>query len=135
MKGSCISVICSLVLVLVFSIAAPLPAPAQGGALDGKTFAGDMAEKGKAKVDKDELVFKDGKFSSVACESYGFGEAAYTTTVSGGATTFEAETVSAKEGKMKWSGTVTGDKLEGTATWYKDGQAPVEYWYKTELKK
>ena len=125
-----------VLLVFVLSVLSiSLLATAQDGALDGKTFAGDMGEKGKAKGDKDELVFKDGKFHSVACEKYGFGDAAYTATVNGGTTAFEAVTTSTKEGKMKWSGTVAGDKLDGTATWYKDGQAPIEYWFKTDLKK
>jgi hypothetical protein len=125
-------------VLLVFVLSAlsiSLLAAAQEGALDGKTFVGEMGESGKDKGDKDELIFKDGKFSSAACEKYGFGDAPYTATVTGDTTTFETETVSAKEGKMKWTGTVTGDKLDGTATWDKDGQAPVEYWYKTKLQK
>ncbi|HET7290447.1 MAG TPA: hypothetical protein VFJ67_08430 [Thermodesulfobacteriota bacterium] len=109
-------------------------AAAQEGALDGKTFSGEMGETGK-KGDKEELVFKDGKFTSVACEQYGFGDAPYTTTVNGDTTTFEADTVSAKEGKMHWSGTMKGSELTGTAVWTKEGQAPVEYWYKTTLEK
>jgi len=136
MSRKYITGICSVLLILVMSVLSGSPtAQAQGGVLDGKTFAGEMGEAGKDKGDKDELIFKDGKFSSAACEQYGFGDAPYTATVSGDTTTFEAETVSAKEGKMKWSGTVTGDKLEGTLTWYKEGQAPAEYWFKTDLKK
>lgn len=125
-----------VLLVFVLSVLSiSLLAAAQEGALDGKTFAGEMGEAGKDKGDGDELIFKDGKFSSAACEKYGFGDAPYTATVSGDTTTFETETVSAKEGKMKWTGTVTGGKLDGTVMWYKEGQAPVEYWFKTELKK
>lgn len=128
--------ICYVLLVIVLSVLSiSFYAAAQEGALDGKTFVGDMGEKGKETGDKDELVFKDGKFHSVACEKYGFGDAIYTAIVSGNDTTFEAQTESAKEGKMKWYGTVTGDKLDGTATWYKDGQTPVEYWFTTQLKK
>ena len=74
-------------VLLVFVLSAlsiSLLAAAQEGALDGKTFVGEMGESGKDKGDKDELVFKDGKFSSAACEKYGFGDAPYTATVSGG---------------------------------------------------
>jgi hypothetical protein len=127
---------CYVLLVFVLSVLSiSLLATAQEGALDGKTFAGVMGEAGKDKGDGDELIFKDGKFSSEACEKYGFGDAPYTATVSGDTTTFEADTVSAKEGKMKWTGTLTGDELTGTTVWTKEGQAPVEYWFKTELKK
>jgi hypothetical protein len=125
-----------VLLVFVISVLSiSLLAAAQEGALDGKTFAGEMGEKGKEKGDEDELVFKDGKFLSVACQEYGFGDAPYTATVSGNTTTFTAETVSAKEGKMKWSGTLEGDELTGTVVWSKEGQAPAEYWFKTEMKK
>lgn len=134
MKRTHAGIVCSLVLLFVLSIPGALTARSAEGALDGKTFSGMMGETGK-KGDEDELVFKDGKFSSVACEKYGFGEAPYTSAVKGDTTTFETETVSEKEGKMKWTGTVTGDKLDGTVVWTKDGQAPIEYWFKTELKK
>ncbi|MEW6144461.1 MAG: hypothetical protein AB1598_05530 [Thermodesulfobacteriota bacterium] len=136
MKKAYVIGIVYVLLVFVLSVLSiSMLAEAQEGALDGKTFTGEMGETGKDKGDKDELVFKDGKFSSVACEKYGFGDAAYTTTTSGGTTTFEADTVSAKEGKMHWSGTVKGDELTGTAVWTKEGQAPVEYWFKTTLAK
>jgi hypothetical protein len=36
---------------------------------------------------------------------------------------------------MKWSGTLEGDELTGTVVWSKEGQAPAEYWFKTEMKK
>jgi hypothetical protein len=47
-------------------------------------------------------------------------------------TTFDADTASAKEGKMHWHGTVRGDRVEGTYVWTKAGQAPVEGWFKTK---
>ncbi|HSC35279.1 MAG TPA: hypothetical protein VLG45_08390 [Thermodesulfobacteriota bacterium] len=124
-----------LLVFVLYALSISLLAAAQEGALDGKTFAGEMGETGKKKGDKDELIFKDGKFSSEACEKYGFGDAPYTTTASGGATTFEADTVSVKEGKMHWSGTVKGDELTGTVVWTKEGQAPIDYWFASKLKK
>lgn len=108
---------------------------AQAGAMDGKTFAGTMTEKGKTKGDQDTLVFKDGKFRSTACDAYGFGDAAYTAIAGGGGTTFEATATSPKEGAMKWMGTVQGDKIEGTAVWMKKGQADISYAFHGELKK
>lgn len=116
MKRINVGIIFSFVLFLVLSIPGALPSRSADDALDGKTFVGDMGEKAKDRGDKDELVFKDGKFHSVACEQYGLGDATYTTTVNGDTTTFAAVTKSAEEGEMKWSGTVTGGKLNGTTT-------------------
>jgi len=120
-------------LVLLWS---PAPAAAaEKGPLDGKTFAGEMMEKGKAKGDQDTFVFKDGKFRSTACDAYGFTETAYTAAVSDIATTFEAVATSPKEGTMKWKGTVKRDSVEGTAVWTKKGQADAIYTFKGALKK
>jgi hypothetical protein len=114
----------------------PAPAAAaEKGPLDGKTFPGEMMEKGKAKGDQDTFVFKDGKFRSTACDAYGFTETAYAGAVSDVATTFEAVATSPKEGTMKWKGTVKGDSVEGTAVWTKNGQADVIYTFKGALKK
>jgi hypothetical protein len=52
-----------------------------------------------------------------------------------GATTFEADTVSPKEGKMHWKGTLTPGGLEGTAVWSKPGQKDIEYWFKATAKR
>ena len=124
-----------VLLVLALSVLSiSMLAAAEEGALDGKSFTGMMGETGKA-GDKEELVFKDGKFTSVACQQYGFRDAPYTATVSGDTTTFEADTMSAKEGKMHWTGTLKGTELTGTAVWTKEGQAPIEYWYKTTVTK
>ncbi len=121
----------ALVLVVAWSCMSTF---AQAGTLDGKTFVGQLGEKGKEKGDNDTFTFADGKFHSKACDPYGFGDAAYTTSINGDATTFETETVSSKEGKMKWAGTVKGEMLDGTVIWYKGSKAPKEYWFKGELK-
>ena len=108
---------------------------AKGAALDGKKFSVDSGEKGKP-ADKavETLTFKDGKFHSLACDQYGFGDGAYTTTKAAAGTAWEADTTSAKEGKIHWKGTVTGDAVEGTFVWTKAGQAPIEYWFKSKSK-
>jgi hypothetical protein len=49
-------------LALAPMLALPAPAWAEAGLLDGKTFVGTMTEKGKEKGEKDEFVFKDGRF-------------------------------------------------------------------------
>lgn len=119
-------------IVMTVSLAMATAAWAKGGALDGKSFAVDSGEKGKAAgKDKETLTFKDGKMHSSACDAYGFGEGSYTAKTSGGATTFEADTASVKEGKIHWRGTVRGDAVDGSFVWSKPGQAPIEYWFKS----
>ena len=120
-------------LVLLWS--APAQADAGKGALDGKTFTGEMTEKGKTKGDKDTFTFKDGKFRSTACDAYGFTETAYTATANGSITTFEATAQSPKEGTMKWKGTIKGGTVEGSAVWTKMGQADMNYTFKGTEKK
>ncbi len=112
-----------------------------GGVLDGKTFVIQEGEKGKEAKGEDTLVFQDGKFRSVGCEKYGFGDAPYTTNVQGDTITFVADTTSEKKGKMHWEGTVQGDRIEVTyvwvdrSHWYKPNPKPLEKWGKGELKK
>ena len=53
--------------------------PAYSGILDGKTFAGKNGEIGKKSSEDDEIKFENGKFFSVGCGKYGFGDAEYTT--------------------------------------------------------
>jgi hypothetical protein len=103
--------------------------------LDGKTFVGETAEKGKsAQSSPEEIVFKDGTFRSKACDAYGFTEAAYTVKTRYGAAIFSAETHSPNEGTIRWKGKVEGDKLEGTYIWTKEGQPPMEGTVKATLK-
>ena len=117
-------------LILAYGV----PTFAVMDALDGKTFSGEVGKKGEASGMKDDLVFKDGKFRSTACDAYGFGDANYSAAPSGEATAFQAETHNPKDESMKWSGTITGNALEGTAVMTTPGQEPVEYWVKATLK-
>ena len=92
---------------------APLVAHAGGGALDGRTYSAEVGEKGKpAEKGKpnDDLVFTSGQFRSTGCDPYGFTPAAYTTQAAGDGVKFEADTTSAKEGKIHWTGRVRGDR-------------------------
>lgn len=111
------------------------------GVLDGKTFVVEQGDKGEKAKDKDTLIFKNGKFHSVGCDKYGFGEGAYTATVEGDSVRFVADTTSETKGKMHWEGTVRGDKIDVTYVWtdkphwYKPNPKPLEKWAKGELKK
>lgn len=110
---------------------------AAAGMLDGKTFEGMGAEKGKEATDKDKdtLIFADGKFRSTGCDQFGFTPAAYTATKNGDAIDFESTATSEKEGSIHWKGTVKGDAVEGTYVWTKPGQKEIEYWFKGTAKK
>jgi hypothetical protein len=60
--------------------------------LDGMTFVGNNGEKGR-ELDPDEheeIVFEKGRFRSVSCEPYHFGDSAYSTKVIGKTIYFEA---------------------------------------------
>ena len=111
------------------------------GPLDGKAFVGEAGEKGKPADEKDDvLTFADGKFHSSACDKYGFSKADYTAKVEGDATTFETETVSEKEGRLKWKGTLKNGVIEGTFThyrkpaWYRPNPEPIEHGFKAMPK-
>ena len=135
---------CSLLVSLLASvmfIVAPLVA-AQTPALDGKVFIADAGEKGKAADEKgDVITFSGGKFHSSLCDQWGYGKGDYKTTVLGDALVFEVETVSPKDGRLVWKGTVRGDQIEGTFIHYRKGgffnanPAPIEHWLKGAIKK
>jgi hypothetical protein len=86
-------------------------------------------------------TFQNGKFHSAACDPYGFGDGPYTVILGDGINSFIAETASSEEGKIQWRGRISGDTIEVSYTWYKApkwyrfSKAPVEYWFKGELKK
>ncbi len=104
-------------------------------ALDGKAFVGELGKEGKMTGDKDDFVFKNGKFRSTACDQYGFGDGVYSTTAKGDMISFESKTESPTDGKMEWKGTVKGEAIEGTAKWSPPGKSAEQYWFKGTLKK
>lgn len=120
--------------VCALAMLATMPAFASG-ALDGKRFDGVFLERGKTSGDADTLTFRDGRFRSSACDKYGYSDAAYKASSVGDATVFEAETESAKYGKLVWKGTVRGDKLDATVMAIRSGKPPVENWVVAAEKK
>ena len=113
---------------VVLATAAVLPAIAETNALDGRSFEGVFIQRGKTSGDADTLVFKDGRFRSSACDRYGYSDAVYKTAAAGDSMRFEAETQSAKYGRLLWSGVVRGGKLDASATMVRDGKSNVENW-------
>ena len=132
----------SIVLVLAtFMCVSVLPASAQTALLDGKVFIGDAGVKGKPVDEKgDVITFKDGTFHSSICDQYGYNKGSYKASASGDATSFEVETVSEKDGRLVWKGSVRGSEIEGTFVHYRKGgffnsnPAPVEHWFKGTAK-
>ena len=124
----------ALLALIVLGLAAIAVAAAAGGLLDGKTFPGELGEKGKDKGEPETLVFKDGLFDPLQCHQYGFGAVPYKARIDRSLVRFEAEAKSEKEGTMRWKGTVEEGALSATVVWAKEGQAPIEYWFKGTLK-
>ena len=98
------------------------------GALDGRKFEGVFIERGKTSGDADTLTFKDGRFRSSACDRYGYSDAPYKSTVIGDTIAFEAETQSAKYGRLTWKGVIRDGKLDATAVMLRQGKPPIENW-------
>ncbi len=128
------TLLATLAAALLAGTASLCLAQAAAGALDGQMFAGEFGKPGKKAEGKDELIFREGRFRSTACDPYKFGDAPYTTTADGDATRFEAETESPKYGRMKWTCRVQGDVLDGTFVWTKKNGKTVEYWIKANRK-
>lgn len=133
MTSNLSSLVRAAALAAAMSIAVAVPAAAQ--TLDGKRFEGVFLAKGKTRGDADTLTFKNGRFHSSACDSYGYSDAPYKTAVEGESIRFEAETMSPKYGKLRWTGFVRGDKLDATAVMLQDGKPPTENWVAAGLKK
>ena len=96
--------------------------------LDGRCFDGVVLERGKTSGDADTLIFERGRFRSTACDRYGYGDGAYTATMQGEATSFTAETESAKYGKLRWKGVVNGERLDASFTMVREGKDAGEKW-------
>jgi hypothetical protein len=120
-----------VVIILWLAVVAVVAA---AGLLDGRTFVGELGEKGKDKGEAETLVFKDGLFDPLQCHQWGFGAVPYKARIDRSLVHFEAETKSEKEGTMHWRGTVEEGAISATALWTKEGQAPIEYSFKGTLK-
>jgi hypothetical protein len=96
--------------------------------LDGRSYHGVVLERGKSDGDADTLIFTDGRFRSTACDRYGYGEGTYSASRDGDRIHFDAETESPRFGRLRWQGTVSGRRLDGTLTMVRDGAPMGEKW-------
>ena len=117
-----------LLVAAALASAASGMALADPGALDGKKFEGVFIERGKTKGEADTLTFKDGRFRSAACDAFGYSDAPYKSTPAADGVAFEAETESAKYGRLVWKGVIHDGKLDATAISLRQGKPPVENW-------
>ena len=122
----------AMVVAAIGMIGLALPVWATG-ALDGKTFNGQIGPKDQAEGKADDFVFQDGSFESTLCETFGYGKGAYTVAANGDAVEFTAETANQKGGTMQWKGLMKGDVIEGTAMSTENGQTS-ESWFRGTLK-
>jgi hypothetical protein len=107
--------------VMTLILACAPAADANPASLEG-SYAVQLVDPAKV-AEADTLVFRAGRFESLTCREWTFGDAPYTLE----GATFTAETRSPTEGTMRWTGTFTGDHLKGTTVWTKTGQAPIQY--------
>ena len=121
-------------LLIIFGLTSTM---ALAGVLDGKTYTGPTGKMGKSANGEEEIQFMNGKFYSVGCAEWGFGEAPYSAQVTGNTITFESITTSPKHGKIVWSGTIIGNKVDAIYKWTKKGffgTRKQDKWFKGTLK-
>ena len=109
------------------------PQPTSSGLLDGLVFSGPTGAKGMKADHHDEVLFQDGRFRSVRCETWGFSAAEYRAERQGDAIRFWAITESPTHGTLAWEGVVRGDSMEATYVWTKERlfwTTRFEYWFK-----
>ncbi len=133
-------------ILSVAAVACSILLFAQGplkGPLDKNIYLAEVFKEGKKKpLDPDELKFLTGKFKSKIFAQWGFTKAMPYKIVSSDSTNAEAivyvwiaETVNDIKEVMKWSGTITGDDIEGTADLFnKEEELKWSYTFSGKLK-
>lgn len=111
------------VFLIIASQSAIMAQPQAKGPLDGKTFSVSLYKEGKKTLyDSDELKFNFEKFKSKYFANWGFTKTSKYQITSVDSTSSDskiyqwtAELISDIKEKMTWSGTITGENVEGTA--------------------
>ena len=119
--------------LLVFLMAVAMADPFEGTKWKVKVTPDEDARAAGEKEFDDVLIFKGGKFTATECKKYGFGPVDYEEdTRRGPVAKFTAEPTSEKEGKAKWSGTLTGADMTGELVWTKKDGTVLHYAFKGE---
>lgn len=116
---------------------APAKKAAPDKLLAGKIFTVELTATGGKKAsdpESDEISFKSGNFTSnLMKKESGFKPSPYTASLdssnaAGMVVNFESEMTNPDNETLKWTGTITGDDIEGTATLTnKKGKVKKEY--------
>ena len=128
----------SVITLLLFS-SPPMTSVSGANLLDGLAFVGKNGERG-GPLDPDEdeeIVFRNGMFTSVSCEPYNFNSSEYSAEAVGDAIHFSAVTESPSHGKISWKGKVVGDTATMEFVWTKERwywDTRKEYWFMGKLK-
>jgi hypothetical protein len=113
-------------LILWVALALVRPVPARGAGLDGTQWKMRFrSAKAWLHIWKADIMrFADGKFDDTECGSYGFSEASYGLTDTGGRPVWRATRYNPDGERTDWEGVLEGDTMEGTFTWTRpDGQS------------
>jgi len=111
--------------------------------ISDQTFTIKVIEKnGDGRVENmpiDELTFKSGLICAEFSKKNGFTPSTCTavadSTSKNGGTMFSSESYNSKKYTLKWSGTITGDKVTGKAQTYFFGKLAGEYIFTGTRKK
>lgn len=126
--------------ILLFTVNISFAQSKKGGPLDKKTFTCEFIEEGKKKAEpvKDDLKFTGGKFQCKILLNEGFKATVYEfsidSTDSSMPLTFWADIPGEKDEIFKWTATVTGDEIEGTATLFKKEKVKKRYNFSGTIK-
>jgi hypothetical protein len=106
--------------------------------LEGKVFVGHTGPLSGPVDGEDEVVFRNSRFLSTACDKWGFDSAVYAATVQPDGIHFTSVTKSPKHGQILWKGVVSGDTINATYLWTKERwywfNAREERWFKGKLR-
>ena len=123
----------TMLACLIFLAASARPDPFSDTRYKVTVTPDDEAARAGEKAFEDTLIFKGGTFVATQCEKHGFGPVQFQDdTRRGGVGSFTAEPVSEKEGKAKWTGTVTGASIRGEMQWTKKDGTVLNYTYTGE---
>jgi len=106
--------------------------------LEGKVFVGHTGPLNGPENGEDEVVFRNSRFLSTACDKWGFDSSGYEATVQPDGIHFTSVTKSPKHGQILWKGVVSGDTINATYLWTKERwywfNAREERWFKGKLR-